>query len=100
MRISDLSSDVCSSDLVTNDRGEWLDNGFGGKVDVTLIPHEGSGYLPVETSVDLQADNHLIEMTLFMEQGTRIYGTVSSWEERRVGKEWVRKCRDRGSTYM
>src|SRR3546814_3690954 len=78
MRISDLSSDVCSSDLVTNDRGEWLYNGFGGKVDVTLIPQEGSGYLPVETSVDLQADNQLIEMTLFMEQGTRLYGTVSS----------------------
>src|SRR3546814_220804 len=73
-----VSISLFDTTQVTNDRGEWLYNGFGGKVDVTLIPQEGSGYLPVETSVDLQADNQLIEMTLFMEQGTRLYGTVSS----------------------
>ncbi len=73
-----VSISLFDTTQVTNERGEWLYRGFGGKVDVTLIPQDGSGYLPVETSVDLQADNQLIEMTLLMEQGTRLYGTVSS----------------------
>src|SRR3546814_15301375 len=59
-----VSISLFDTTQVTNDRGEWLYNGFGGKVDVTLIPQEGSGYLPVETSVDLQADNQLIEMKI------------------------------------
>jgi len=63
---------------VTDVSGEWLYEGFGGQVDVTLIPREGSGYLPLEASVDLRADNQLFEMTLLLEKGVRLYGTVTS----------------------
>src|SRR3546814_4715342 len=92
MRISDWSSDVCSSDLVQ-------------------IPRDGAGaalradpadcaVLPVGTSVEsamtlLQeaaGDEHLREMPF-------VVYTPERSEERRVGKECVSTCRSRWSPY-
>ena len=63
---------------VTNENGEFLYEGFGGSVDMALIPRDGSGYLPLESSIELRSDNQLYEMTLFLEKGIRLYGNVTS----------------------
>src|SRR3546814_6489383 len=78
MRISDWSSDVCSSDL-------------GGRPDgLELHLHEAPDFLPVERArprpVDV-ADDHFARL---VERRS---------EERRVGKECVSTCRSRWSPY-
>src|SRR3546814_13728929 len=99
MRISDWSSDVCSSDLA----------------DVGLLPHfpqyesdgygVGIAYKHVAGSYQLLIDNLLdLSHAPFVHKG--LLGdrnTVANWdfsydqrsEERRVGKECVSKCRSR-----
>src|SRR3546814_5063841 len=87
MRISDWSSDVCSSDLVTV-RGE----GRGGRnaefllaLAVALDGHPGIHAIAVDTDgIDGTEDNA---------------GCLLRSEERRVGKECVSTCRSRWSPY-
>src|SRR3546814_7324134 len=70
MRISDWSSDVCSSDLVRMQRMCLL-----------TIP-------PAYTHTHVHAPNK-----------THIWSTLDRSEERRVGKECVSTCRSRWSPY-
>src|SRR3546814_18009054 len=104
MRISDWSSDVCSSDLdFFNSGATWRD-----------------GKTPVNVSGGLESKGHPIAATgianiwevchhLRGEAGDRqiegakvglahVIGLGSRSEERRVGKECVRTCRSRWST--
>src|SRR3546814_3928586 len=87
MRISDWSSDVCSSDL------------FGGGVvgDLTgfaaAILKRGCRYVQIPTTLLAQVDSSVGGKTAI----NTVRGKRS--EERRVGKECVSTCRSRWSPY-
>src|SRR3546814_12012746 len=109
MRISDWSSDVCSSDLLLNGR-RMAYGGRAQSVDISAIPVEaverieivpdgasaiyGSDAVAGVGNVIIQRDFEGVPI------GTR-FGTASSGgfttrsEERRVGKECVSRCRSR-----
>src|SRR3546814_5453415 len=80
MRISDWSSDVCSSDLVQRDEIEK----------VTMLPRCGVGPFARGAAAVIAALQSHIE--------TAARRAVGS-EERRVGKECVSTCRSRWSPY-
>src|SRR3546814_11135454 len=99
MRISDWSSDVCSSDLLAG-FSQTLDRGW-----VTSITPSG-------THKDPRFDNQAVRATLRIEPVsdlTAILKYEKSWlrtdgntlrsEERRVGKECVSTCSSRWSPY-
>src|SRR3546814_1702517 len=81
MRISDWSSDVCSSDL----HAPWLANFFTRTPGVSALSKWIGGVHPNA------------EMPAFARRSFRRWFQRS--EERRVGKECVRTCRFRGSPY-
>src|SRR3546814_1404310 len=86
MRISDWSSDVCSSDLVAVGGGERLDAGARGVVEDVL-----RGQRPARgLAVGAQAERLV---------GLRAEPLHQRSEERRVGKECVSTCRSRWSPY-
>src|SRR3546814_16476830 len=99
MRISDWSSDVCSSDL------KWLQNvanavtGIGLTVaGVTAIiggSRRQNGMLAGKT--DSPSIGRKVSVGQPMERSIL---PISRSEERRVGKECVRTCRSRGSPYQ
>src|SRR3546814_13242514 len=96
MRISDWSSDVCSSDLVKQDG--FTIQGLAGKT-----PDEGT-FDKLRTDID-ERINGLIET--FLKHGGQNFGLLmgaenaisARSEERRVGKECVSTCRSRWSPY-
>src|SRR3546814_11897406 len=100
MRISDWSSDVCSSDLVH--RAQGLQPGRLGAVDqrLALLAAGVAGLraellenlLGDQPRVALDADRHLLG------EADAVGVDVRS-EERRVGKECVSTCRSRWSPY-
>src|SRR3546814_14113968 len=100
MRISDWSSDVCSSDLrrILLELPEGRRHaGIGG-----LEPHELDDVLGADAAVGVEghravgieaavgADGMIVELEEAENRG------VGRSEESRVGKEWVRTCRLRG----
>src|SRR3546814_14825259 len=97
MRISDWSSDVCSSDLVLD-----LADRVGGLVP-RLVREVGVG----RHAVDLDAE--ALELGVVVGQVTELGGAYEGEvgrveehhrsEERRVGKEWVSTCRSRWPPY-
>src|SRR3546814_20536526 len=96
MRISDWSSDVCSSDLLARYRGFHLDRGLVGH-------HVGELLVLLDRVADL--DVPLDDLGLgnaFADVGqlefVARHGRSRS-EERRVGKECVSTCRSRWSPY-
>src|SRR3546814_11089646 len=102
MRISDWSSDVCSSDLMLDYQGRGLS--------VMEMSHRSDVYAQIahEAEQDLRdllgiSDDYAV---LFLQGGAstqfamipmNLLGERS--EERRVGKEWVSTCRSGWSTY-
>src|SRR3546814_2274222 len=80
MRISDWSSDVCSSDLLQVSQAAagtaFLSNAAAGRI------------YGVDGDINIRATD---ELTLF--------GSFGRSEERRVGKECVSTCRSRWSPY-
>src|SRR3546814_15285042 len=103
MRISDWSSDVCSSDLLYGGDGDDLlyggeDNDFlyGGDGDDTLIGGDGDNLLIGGAGDDLyiaRSSDNIIEEAVGGGNDT-----IRS-EERRVGNECVSTCRSRWSPY-
>src|SRR3546814_17559676 len=104
MRISDWSSDVCSSDL----RGICLVcSGVGQKEGPWPVKtcHLGTAGEPQPGSVCVEYNRLLVDSTDQEEFIALIAADIqqdSSWgqlrtEERRVGKEWVSTCRSRWS---
>src|SRR3546814_20033009 len=102
MRISDWSSDVCSSDLAHLQllyRLTW----FASPLDVNREVNNGRG--PVDYKVSMgNADKTLVEFKLA--RNTKLKANLKSQvqiyersEERRVGKECVSTCRSRWSPY-
>src|SRR3546814_8795588 len=85
MRISDWSSDVCSSDLIdpTNDQ---------------TVVREDLQHLTALALVFAGDDDDLVVATNLLHAATP-YSTSGRSEERRVGKECVSTCRSRWSPY-
>src|SRR3546814_20905173 len=95
MRISDWSSDVCSSDL------EVLDNamdeavaGHATRIEVTLEP--GNRLTTIDNGRGIPVDPHPKYPD---KSALEVIMTTLRSEERRVGKECVSTCRYRGSPY-
>src|SRR3546814_13335640 len=99
MRISDWSSDVCSSDLpdaycpTGHQLKEWLFGGASIKVEHALFDVEASGLAII---ADLFGeDRYFADADAFWKQQQAVIRS----EERRVGKECVSTCRSRWSEY-
>src|SRR3546814_14020525 len=97
MRISDWSSDVCSSDLGTATMNEVSD------VPVPLLP---GGRAAVKAVLDVSTGDVTFSYSdsidgTYQQMGAVKTGAATSIrsEERRVGKECVSTCRSRWSPY-
>src|SRR3546814_10243598 len=104
MRISDWSSDVCSSDLAA--RPGDLGQDFGKLIALSFDPlflHDGLAC----ANIGLQLTFGFVELSDFLPMTLKIFvlggnGLLESAfrsEERRVGKECVSTCRSRWSPY-
>src|SRR3546814_20446632 len=92
MRISDWSSDVCSSDL------KWV-----GTLHRALTAAEERGEIDYSFSEKVSNSDYVRVMRDYAEGGAKLivgeaFG-VSRSEESRVGKECVSTCRSRWSPY-
>src|SRR3546814_20523409 len=102
MRISDWSSDVCSSDLLLQDGSGATDSLFGiqgavgfqvqdqfvqvgALLDTGVFHHVGDTTDRAERCVELQT----------ADAAAFVFVALTRSEERRVGKELVRSCRSR-----
>src|SRR3546814_13986487 len=106
MRISDWSSDVCSSDLITVAAGAALLAAFVGRwlKLADFSPAEEAGLDLADPEVELDITDRSgpivieIEYRVPRDRARAFYGVMRS-EERRVGKECVSTCRFRWSPY-
>src|SRR3546814_12214147 len=89
MRISDWSSDVCSSDLYRADH-------LGGEQDVFGRYHPGQ-QVDSRLMVDAGVEEDVVEQQLVQRRALHVLRehAVARLEERRVGKECVSTCRSR-----
>src|SRR3546814_3682414 len=98
MRISDWSSDVCSSDLALVVVGDHK-----GKIGVGTS--KGSDVTAAITKATEVAKKNMVKINLFNdtiphESEAKVAGAkILRSEERRVGKECVSTCRSRGPPY-
>src|SRR3546814_11061744 len=100
MRISDWSSDVCSSDLTSSHRSYAISEKSApgnGITDPNDVLDAGRNAAKRFYCLDLQAladkAGSVISASLFGALAGS--GALPRSEERRVGKEWVRQCRSR-----
>src|SRR3546814_11161944 len=101
MRISDWSSDVCSSDLL--DSVDTVRRSFGGG-EIERIYNDLTRINPVESTlitVLLDGDNDDVGVNNCYVDYTHIVRHIHlrRSEERRAGKECVSTCRSRWSPY-
>src|SRR3546814_18339055 len=99
MRISDWSSDVCSSDLFQNERVEELSRRHGELMEKAV---EKAAEVAQQIGADLERKITALEQAVTRAGGeaTRIgtsFAESARSEERRVGKEGVSTCRSRWS---
>src|SRR3546814_12568214 len=103
MRISDWSSDVCSSDLALADAVEVAETAFEDRLQATRVAatalRAGIELGKVRTGPEalLEAVGLVlgaVEQAALAEDG---HPRRDRSEERRVGQEWVSKCRSRWS---
>src|SRR3546814_13476486 len=93
MRISDWSSDVCSSDL-------FMSDAFAGPRPTVLVTG-GAGYIGSHAVLALRDAGYGVVVIDNLVTGFRwaVPDDVARSEERRVGKECVSTCRSRWSPY-
>src|SRR3546814_12213872 len=97
MRISDWSSDVCSSDLTERDHLHILENACAKAVFVST-PKLARTLLPaVVQSSECRTVIGFEPLRIGQQSDVTLYDLRS--EERRVGKECVSTCRSRGWPY-
>src|SRR3546814_12227355 len=90
MRISDWSSDVCSSDLALRRINDLV----AAAIEEVLIAGRRDRSISVGGDPRSEADS-----ILAMLQGAQLMARVTRSEERRVGKACVSTCRSRWSQY-
>src|SRR3546814_13355191 len=96
MRISDWSSDVCSSDLVLGIAGLFLI----GKLKASFllsIQNQEREILSSDISISIRRPLEDIEIKALKDKARAFI--LDRSEERRVGKECVSTCRSRWSPY-
>src|SRR3546814_1966881 len=94
MRISDWSSDVCSSDLIGRQLGvEVFAAAWMAGIALILVEPRRAG--EAEAVVPAASVAHHLDQRLKL--GAEILGEQPRSEERRVGKECVSTCRSRWS---
>src|SRR3546814_11951883 len=96
MRISDWSSDVCSSDLLAHQKLHQILVVALYAVVGAKAPHlDGTqfGVIAATPLGDIVEQGRHIQQPMPVEVGNQLAGQRS--EERRVGKEWVSTCRSR-----
>src|SRR3546814_11042186 len=97
MRISDWSSDVCSSDLQINSRvirDDHEGHSCSCSMPSEMLPLGGEHSRAVRLSMAHPSFQHLD-----CSQTCRRFSIAERSEERRVGKECVSTCRSRWSPY-
>src|SRR3546814_16173183 len=102
MRISDWSSDVCSSDLEAPDRVLHAMAAHHGDAQVLVHRQLGKEIRDLERARQPQAVDVLRARALdvlAVEADAPLVRCQQRSEERRVGKECVSTCRSRWSTY-
>src|SRR3546814_18476802 len=102
MRISDWSSDVCSSDLSRGCRPDKLP----GLMDPSLIRHMPDPFVMVDMeraakrlASAIKDNETILVFGDYDVDGATSAAILRSSEERRVGKECVSTCRSRWSPY-
>src|SRR3546814_18361095 len=105
MRISDWSSDVCSSDLRLGAEGEGFKVAMQvldrGRLHISAVC-VGVAERLIKDCVEYAAERRQFGQPLTgfqLIQGMIADCKTERSEERRVGKEWVSTCRPRWSTY-
>src|SRR3546814_17985887 len=96
MRISDWSSDVCSSDLTPM---KGLRSLLVAALLAASSPALAVDTTPSKDAPDLGAVRAKIKAADYKGAIADLNGMIDRSEERRVGKEWVSTCRSRGSPY-
>src|SRR3546814_12737015 len=102
MRISDWSSDVCSSDLdaTGTDAVELISS---GKVDLVVNSPRGRGARAdgahIRSAAGVAGIPCLTTAAAAVAAASGLADSAARSEERRVGKECVSKCRSRWSPY-
>src|SRR3546814_11012057 len=99
MRISDWSSDVCSSDLIDVSTAACALT-FAG--DIIIEADEETIFLANQKGASVQYAGANLNMSIAIEAASksrRLFSSAGRSEERRVGKECVRTCRSRWRTY-
>src|SRR3546814_18649104 len=97
MRISDWSSDVCSSDFGKTPRGATV------RFQRSLYNKQNGATRPLDNKIATIAFTY--KQNLEMDDQSRVENPLGFWvtsyrsEERRVGKECVSTCRSRWSPY-
>src|SRR3546814_12600510 len=99
MRISDWSSDVCSSDLFAGKRITQAKASQPVRISGwSALPAAGTPFVVADTKKEAEKFTALTEAVGAKERDAATPEGSRS-EERRVGKEWVSTCRSRWSPY-
>src|SRR3546814_13391673 len=100
MRISDWSSDVCSSDLIVAAHAGWrgaVDGIVGNTVEAMVALGANPARIVAAIGPTISGENYEVGPH-FMDDFVKLRPDGRS-EERRVGKECVSTCRSRWSPY-
>src|SRR3546814_18716032 len=98
MRISDWSSDVCSSDLLKDIGGNVLPPYDEEFREVAMDTAQAAAYRDLAGRLTQELKQALAKRDTTL-LGVVLNVLLARSEERRVGKECVRTCRSRGSPY-
>src|SRR3546814_19016919 len=102
MRISDWSSDVCSSDLVMPGSAELPEDGAPVESETWTLDHGHVVIAAITSCTNTSNPSVMLAAGLLatnaVERGIKVKPWVRS-EARRVGKECVSTCRSRWSPY-
>src|SRR3546814_17113581 len=98
MRISDWSSDVCSSDLALDDHGHLVtDDAYRTSVPGVWALGDAANHFQLKHMAN--AEMRVVQHNVTHPDELRRLPAGLRSEERRVGKECVSKCRSRWSPY-
>lgn len=62
----------------TDNRGQWLYEGFGGQALVTVQPPAGSTYYTTTHQIQIRENGELTEVRMVLERGVRLQGRIHS----------------------